>query len=81
LVVVTPNIGSLAHRLLGRAWQALDPPRHIMLFSPKTLRICAESAGLRVAEIWTSTSSAPVIWARSRVIQRQGRVPDFDPWS
>jgi len=80
LVMITPNIGGLGHRLFGQAWRGLDPPRHIMLFSVKTLRACAESAGLDVVELWTSTSSAPMMWARSRIIQRQGKLPSLDPF-
>ena len=38
LVVVTPNAESWGHRLFKDAWVHLDPPRHLHLYSSKTLR-------------------------------------------
>ena len=35
LVLITPNIRSLGHRLFGSSWYNLDPPRHLVLFSPE----------------------------------------------
>lgn len=51
LVAVTPNVESLGHRLFGARWPHLDPPRHLHLFSQRTLQACAEKAGLRTESL------------------------------
>jgi SAM-dependent methyltransferase len=46
IVVQTPNFQSLGHRLLGSDWFSLDPPRHLCLFTPNSLRGLFEDSGL-----------------------------------
>jgi 2-polyprenyl-3-methyl-5-hydroxy-6-metoxy-1,4-benzoquinol methylase len=43
----TPNLSSLGAQRFGRNWQALDPPRHLTLFTPNSLRGCLEKAGFK----------------------------------
>ena len=45
LVVATPNIASSGHERFGRNWRGLEPPRHLHLFSEKTLAEAARHAG------------------------------------
>jgi len=40
LVVTTPNIRGLGLWFFGRAWAGLDAPRHLYVFSRRTLRVC-----------------------------------------
>ncbi len=75
LVVVTPNIESLGHRWFRRAWLHLDPPRHLLLFSPRTLRESARRAGLHVREVRTTARVAGGAWYMSRLLQRHGVLP------
>ncbi len=42
LIIGTPNVESFASRLFGRYWYNLDAPRHLFLFSPRTLRRMVE---------------------------------------
>jgi SAM-dependent methyltransferase len=44
LVIVTPNVESLGHRVFGRAWRGLEHPRHFFLFSMSTLKAAFRSA-------------------------------------
>ena len=37
----TPNIDSLGHRQYGRNWRGLEPPRHLVLFNPRSLTLRA----------------------------------------
>lgn len=37
LWIATPNIDALGHRRFGPHWFGLDPPRHIVLFTPRAL--------------------------------------------
>ena len=45
LWVATPNLASPGHTRYGRAWRGLEPPRHLILFSPSALVIALERAG------------------------------------
>jgi SAM-dependent methyltransferase len=47
--VATPNLASLGYQIYGRDWFALDPPRHLILFTPDSLRGALRSAGFEVS--------------------------------
>lgn len=79
LVVITPNIASLGHQLFQTAWYGLDPPRHLNLFSPRTLHTCSERAGLKIARLDTRAFLAKGVWYGSRLIQRDGVRPGGSP--
>jgi 2-polyprenyl-3-methyl-5-hydroxy-6-metoxy-1,4-benzoquinol methylase len=79
LVMTTPNIESLGHRLYREAWRGLEVPRHLFLFSPPTLRACVERSELQVLELWTTARSARWMWAASRLIRRNGTLPGGSP--
>lgn len=77
LVVVTPNPESLGHRRHGAHWFGLDPPRHLHLFPPATLRRVVEQAGFRIVTIETTAVHADIFWGASRSIReaRQRNCP------
>src|SRR5262249_14249516 len=54
LIVLTPNIASLGHKNFGYAWLNLDPPRHLVLFSVKTLGQAAKLAGFNIQRLDTT---------------------------
>ena len=63
MVLSTPNLDSKQIDLFGPTWSHWHPPYHRFLFSPKSLRLMAELAGLSVVHIrsyshpyWTSMS-------------------------
>lgn len=41
----TPNLESLGHYYYGRHWRGLEPPRHLTLFTRKSLALCLARAG------------------------------------
>jgi len=51
LVFETPNIDSLAFRIFGKNWFHLDIPRHLYLYSPKTVMEILNKAGFSVFKI------------------------------
>ena len=51
ILLSTPNVESLGILFFGNCWYPLEAPRHLVLFSPKTIRRLAEMAGLRVNRI------------------------------
>ncbi len=46
--VVVPNLTSWGYRAFGPAWFALDVPRHLLHFTPDTLRRLVEGCGFAV---------------------------------
>jgi SAM-dependent methyltransferase len=62
LVIACPNIDSWAFRRFGPDWFGLDLPRHLTHFTPVTLSLAVQSAGLRVMNIRTIRHSD---WLRS----------------
>jgi len=79
LVVSTPNINSLGRSTFDEAWLAWDPPRHLYLFSPQTLRVCAEAAKLDIQELRTTAIGARWTWATSSLIKQDGMLAGIEP--
>jgi len=75
LVVVTPNASSFACRHFGPFWRGLEPPRHIHIFSPKTLSTAASKAGFRVSSSSTTVANARTFGHASLLIRNGGRLP------
>jgi SAM-dependent methyltransferase len=48
-----PNLASWGYRVFGRAWFPLDPPRHLLHFTPATLRRLVEGCGFEVEAVTT----------------------------
>jgi len=71
LVVATPNIESMGHKYFGRMWRDLDPPRHLHLFSLKTMGIVLRRAGFIHSAINTSAAHADIISIGSMQIKKQ----------
>lgn len=73
LVVVTPNTASWGHRWFRSNWLALDPPRHLHLFNPASLRRAAAEAGLTVYRLTSTVRDADGLFRASRDIQNTRR--------
>ncbi|HEY3137904.1 MAG TPA: class I SAM-dependent methyltransferase, partial [Blastocatellia bacterium] len=54
LYIGTPNVESLNRKRSGPHWIHWDPPRHLHLFSPETLRLALHKAGLVVTSLRTA---------------------------
>jgi SAM-dependent methyltransferase len=72
LVLTTPNMAGLMSRLFKEDWMALEPPRHLWLFTPNTLQMCVERAGFRVERLLTRPFLSHVNYEKSLRIRRQG---------
>ncbi len=79
LVMTTPSIPSLGHRVFRWSWGGLEPPRHLYLFSPKALGTCIEKIGYQLETLRTTARSAWEIWHASRLIHRNDRIPNHFP--
>jgi len=71
MILLTPNIESLGHRLFKKLWLYLDPPIHFCLFSPRTIQMCAELGGLLEYKVKTVASGVQIAWLLSLLIQRE----------
>jgi SAM-dependent methyltransferase len=66
LVVQVPNAASWQAALLGGRWAGLDAPRHLMNYTPKTLRAALERNGFEVLrESQFSIRDNPTAFANS----------------
>lgn len=63
LILYTPNSRSLGHRVFGRHWRGLEPPRHLHLFGPRSMARAFSSAGLDKLQIRTINST--FVWLES----------------
>jgi len=79
LRVATPNIQGLGHAIFRKDWLALDPPRHLYLWGPDTLREAVKRAGFRLLSCDTSGAAAASAFMASRQIKIKGRY-DFDEY-
>lgn len=75
LVIVTPNLASLGHRLLREAWPHLDPPRHFVLFDTQGLKEEVEAAQFRVQRVKSTARIAYWTWIAGRTIRAKGALP------
>jgi 2-polyprenyl-3-methyl-5-hydroxy-6-metoxy-1,4-benzoquinol methylase len=62
LIVACPNIDSAAYEWFRSSWFALDLPRHLLHFTPKTLQCMLQTAGFQVESCRTIRHSD---WLRS----------------
>jgi len=51
IIISTPNYDSMAAKIFGRFWYALDTPRHLFIFSSATLSALLEKTGFMVEGI------------------------------
>jgi SAM-dependent methyltransferase len=65
LIVEVPNVGGWGGTLFGRFWSGLDFPRHLVHFTPATMRALVERCGGRVVDEWH--------WSKPRWIIRSLR--------
>src|SRR5260370_41191423 len=73
MAILTPNFGSLGHKLFGSDWYPLDPPRHLCLFTPKSLRNLFTGCGLfQHVRTRTVTRSSGLAISRRRAVRATG---------
>jgi 2-polyprenyl-3-methyl-5-hydroxy-6-metoxy-1,4-benzoquinol methylase len=77
LVVITPNACSFGHAFYGGNWVALEPPRHLHIFTPSALLGAARLAGFSRMEAFSSIRGAEWIVLSSQMIRRTGRGHDL----
>jgi len=61
LAIATPNATSLGHKVYRSKWRGLEPPRHLNIFSPRSLQELLVQAGFRVTRLETVSANAEAI--------------------
>lgn len=81
MVVQTPNFQSLGHRLFGADTFSLDPPRHLCLFTPTSLRRLFEESNIfRRVRITTPTACSRLAFRRRCAVRETGNfLAEFKP--
>lgn len=72
VAILTPNARSLGHRWFRSDWLALDPPRHLHIFTRAALGRLVARAGFRRVRMSTSARDAHLILWASRSIRHTG---------
>ena len=62
LVVLTPNADSLVHRSFGVDWRGLEPPRHLHIFTRRSLGRCAALAGFEASRVSIRSTARAALW-------------------
>jgi 2-polyprenyl-3-methyl-5-hydroxy-6-metoxy-1,4-benzoquinol methylase len=75
--IETPNIDSVGYEVYGGHWRGLEPPRHLVLFSPASLRSCLERAGFERIRILPPRNVAEHLFTLSAAMQC-GRIAERD---
>lgn len=75
LFVDTPNFHAVGHRIYGRHWRGLEPPRHVILFNRASLREALARAGLVRVRFHPRTDALAFTATHSRRI-----AADLDPY-
>jgi SAM-dependent methyltransferase len=73
LVSITPNVSSWGHQIFGPHWLGLDPPRHLHLFTPASLRRLAQDTGWPRCVVTSSNANAYGMARASRRLKRDGQ--------
>lgn len=68
----TPNLASLGHTRFGSNWRGLEPPRHLMLFTPGSLRQALYQTGFfKIKQCWRGMVLYEV-FAASEALSKKG---------
>lgn len=75
LFLETPSVTSSGHKLFGRHWRGLEPPRHLVLFNWNSLEGLLREVGFGRIERLRRSGVYPTLAAKSRAI-RDGVDPE-----
>jgi SAM-dependent methyltransferase len=73
LIMRTPNAQSLGHMLFKRNAYHLDPPRHLFIFTPKSMALMFKKCGIKKIAIKTLSLSARPFYDNSVLIAHYGK--------
>lgn len=72
LIAITPNAESQEHSIFKDSWFSLDPPRHLHIFTPRSLGKIAAMSGFGASSTWTTSVNSDYVAASSLKIHGLG---------
>lgn len=72
IAIATPNFNSFGHQLFSSDWFALQPPTHLAIFTPHSLREALRSTGFHPEPFFRLRIGAEEMFLRSLQIRRRG---------
>ncbi len=73
LVLLTPNLESLGHKKFRHLWLGLDAPRHLIVFTAKTLSEAIQRAGFEVAYLSSTGRISEFNWLVSYNLKKYNK--------
>lgn len=73
LVLMTPNLESLGHKKFKQFWIGLDAPRHLFLFTAKTLSQAIQRAGLKLIHLSSTGRISEFNWLVSYHLKKYNK--------
>jgi SAM-dependent methyltransferase len=80
LIIIAPNYDSVAAKIFGKYWYALDLPRHLFQFSPKTITRLLSETGFVVKKINCDSDVRIGIKSFNYLFNRKDRRVNFFVW-
>lgn len=75
----TPNLYSLGHSRFGANWRDLDPPRHLVLFTPDALRRALKEAGFEdIRQRWRGMVLFAIFAASNSIARGDAQIASRD---
>jgi 2-polyprenyl-3-methyl-5-hydroxy-6-metoxy-1,4-benzoquinol methylase len=68
LVMLTPNVGSIGHKMMGQNWMALDPPRHLYLHTVPSMTSLLTTVGFNEPRVFSTARETAKILRASMLI-------------
>jgi SAM-dependent methyltransferase len=76
-IMNTPNFDSLNSKLFKDKWYHLDCPRHLYLYTPKTIAALLDNCGLNVEKIIHHRGSKAILGSLQYYFYRDNYHPDY----
>lgn len=73
ILMTTPNTSSLGNRLFGKQWMHYDPPRHLMVYNPKSLSHLFNLTGVALLTLNAPATNSSSVFRQSFATTFDGR--------
>lgn len=78
LLITTPNVDSLGHKIYRRCWRPLEVPWHIIIYTPKSISNILQEVGFIQVSVRTIALNFELISMHSRDIKYLGWTTDVN---
>jgi SAM-dependent methyltransferase len=78
LTITTGDFSSAVAKMMGQHWRLMTPPQHLWFFTPKSLKLLGEAAGLELIELdhpWKKVPLGLMAYQALRYLSYTPRLP------